>query len=365
MNRNLRPSVLFVCPRFHTNHRGWVRQLVDEGWNVLAVVAHVGEGENHSDVALTVCDVSSLSRLAERFRVFSGENFPNRGPQLAWAIEYLRNNRPEVVIIRGRAALLSLVFLLAARITRTAVVIYDQEPLYSPHQERLVKRLFDRCAFDSGMTPVFGEKGSRRSSRWTLVPFVVSDADSSNLSALPARRFLSVGKFNSPRKRLDLLIRAAARVFSNGDSLTIIGTSPDGQVPQELREIAGQFDQLLVDFEVNIPHPEMSERFTSFDAFVLPARDEPASVAVVEALAHGLFVVCSDTCGTKEYIPPGRGLCFRTDDEEDLVRALGVLSTPDSIPTGPYEVERWTARSEESRSIVEFVESVVRGRSGR
>ena len=57
--------------------------------------------------------------------------------------------------------------------------------------------------------------------------------------------------------------------------------------------------------------------------FVLASRDEPAAVSPLEAMAHSLPVVCSDTNGTSCYIRPGEnGYVFRTDDLDDLVDGL-------------------------------------------
>lgn len=353
-------SVLFVCPRFHTNHRGWVRELSEAGWQVHAVVAHAELGEDHADVLVTPCEISFLSKLVERIGLFDGENYPNRGPRIVWALRYLRRNRPSMVIIRGRASLLSLVFLFSSRMAGIPVAIYDQEPLFPARPESFVKRLFDRVFFNGGMTPVFGDGEFRRGSRWSLVPFVSSVLPIPIPRSLPARNFVSIGKYNSERKRLDLLVEVLGRTLTRDESVLIIGTSPDGRVPENLRGLASQYENLDIRFLVNVPHSLVPSYLGNSDAFVLAARDEPASVAIVEALASGLFVVCSDTCGTKDYIPPERGLQFRTDDDRDLERAIRALTSSDTLSSNPNQINRWQVRASESKTIVDFVESHAR-----
>ena len=57
--------------------------------------------------------------------------------------------------------------------------------------------------------------------------------------------------------------------------------------------------------------------------FVLASRDEPAAVSPLEAMAHSLPVVCSDSNGTRGYIRHGvNGFVFATDDHDDLVACL-------------------------------------------
>lgn len=351
---------MFVCPRFHTNYRGWVRQLVEAGWDVSAVVVKIAIGEDHADIRLSVSGTSNLSKLLQKIQFFKGENSPNKGPSVLWAIRQLREECPSVVVIRGRATLLSFAFLLASMLTRTPVVIYDQEPLHPETRERLTRRFFDRIAFGAGMTPVFGAGYLRRHETWSFVPFEPADPVSECLKTLPGRSFVSIGKFDSPRKRFDLLLEAAVGSLASGDSLTFIGTSPDNRVPDELCRMAESIENFSVSFVVNLPHSAMAEKLRQFDIFVLPARNEPASVSIVEALGQGLFVVCSDTCGTKDYIPPGRGVIFRTDDVEDLRQSLINLGRQTLVPNNHSQFENWSSFTSERRGIVNFLQSVKR-----
>ena len=66
---------------------------------------------------------------------------------------------------------------------------------------------------------------------------------------------------------------------------------------------------------LNIPHKNISNFYSKADLFVLPATSEPASISIIEALANDIPVICSSTCGTGEYISPGRnGLIFKDKD---------------------------------------------------
>ena len=67
----------------------------------------------------------------------------------------------------------------------------------------------------------------------------------------------------------------------------------------------------------------MQREYALHDLFVLPSREEPASVSLLEAMAHSLPVICSDSNGTQCYIRPGEnGYVFGTDDLDGLVAAM-------------------------------------------
>jgi glycosyltransferase involved in cell wall biosynthesis len=67
--------------------------------------------------------------------------------------------------------------------------------------------------------------------------------------------------------------------------------------------------------------------------FVLPSRDEPLGVVILEAMSYGLPVICSDTAGVQWCIERGgNGYVFKSDDADDLALALrGVVLSPGAI----------------------------------
>ncbi len=137
---------------------------------------------------------------------------------------------------------------------------------------------------------------------------------------------LSVGVL-IPRKRHELLIEAfqTVRAVRSDVGLVIVGDGP------EMRHLVG----LVTEHGIPDVHlvgeviTDVGRYFALADLFVLPAL---GGLAINEAMAYGLPVICSEGDGTEQdLVIPGRtGLFFRRSDRQDLADKL--LQLLDSAP---------------------------------
>lgn len=137
------------------------------------------------------------------------------------------------------------------------------------------------------------------------------------------------------RKRLDLVLAALARLRPRRPTarLVVSGQGDPGWALEaigELREeIAG-----AVDFLGPGDPGDLAERYARATVTVLPAVHEAFGLSVVESLASGTPVVCSDDAGMTDIVDrPEVGRAFASGDVDSLTRALDDAIELAAIPS--------------------------------
>jgi UDP-glucose:(heptosyl)LPS alpha-1,3-glucosyltransferase len=134
--------------------------------------------------------------------------------------------------------------------------------------------------------------------------------------------FLYVGS-GYARKGVATLIEAAAQMRHREAMFWIVGKDKDMDRYRRQAQSAGVGDRCrFLGAQENV-RPFLG----AADAFVLPTLYEPLSNAVLEALACGLPVVVTRTCGAAELVSPGRnGFVFDAGDAGTLAQHLDRLA---------------------------------------
>lgn len=333
--------LVFVAPRFHTNQHPLVKALVGQGHEVRFHVLRSSHTENHTYVTPEVVVTSKwldsmLDTIAKRGRHFDRTNYAS--PTLGAYFAKLREWRPDAIVVRNPQHIFSLVSLVAARLLNVRPILYTQGPVYASTSSRvkLLRSIVSRLTGGQWMSPVLGDVAGapRAHPRMHYVPFASDGEAESKQTWFEGDRVnvLGIGKFFR-RKNHMLLLRAIARLRAETSlSLTLVGEVTLESHRQHLAEVEafvrdnGLED--IVTIRTNLEHSEMAAVYLAHDVFVLASRSEPASVAVLEAMTHGLAVVCSTTNGTRHDITDGvNGYVFESDDEDDLVAKLRLIVT--------------------------------------
>jgi glycosyltransferase involved in cell wall biosynthesis len=108
-------------------------------------------------------------------------------------------------------------------------------------------------------------------------------------------------------KGLALALRAlaAAKQQAAAVRLTLIG---EGPAKGKLQALAGELGiEEQVAFVPWLPHPEIQQRFRRHHVFLFPSLRDSGGMAVLEALANGLPVVCTDRGGPGIMVTPHCG----------------------------------------------------------
>lgn len=122
-------------------------------------------------------------------------------------------------------------------------------------------------------------------------------------AAKPARadvEFLFVGR-RDPYKGLVLLVRALAEVrrLNLPARLRVIG-SDDPRYPEARQEAAALGVDPHITWSGYVPEAELPQAYRAADVFVLPSRYEGFGLPVLEAMASGTPVICSNTSSLPE-----------------------------------------------------------------
>ncbi len=74
-----------------------------------------------------------------------------------------------------------------------------------------------------------------------------------------------------------------------------------------------------VTFLVNLNRQQVSEEYRKADLYVVPSTGEPASITVIEAMAHSIPAISGTDNGTASYIDYGKtGYVFEDNNKKDL-----------------------------------------------
>ena len=125
------------------------------------------------------------------------------------------------------------------------------------------------------------------------------------------------------RKGVPQLLRATAQMQKTETQIVIVGAD------RKLKAMQALASQLGLSQRVDFTGPLKDVRpwYGAADGFVLPTLYDPCPNAALEALACGLPLLTSTTCGAQEWVASGvNGWVVDAVDETDLARRLDDLS---------------------------------------
>lgn len=330
--------ILFVAPRFHTNQVPLVLALRRAGHDVLFDVLFEGPTEDRFALSPTVVEPARLSRWLELRRNpsnLAADRADHAFPALLAYWRRLRALKPDAVIVRDPIRPFSWRAALAARLLGVPLVLYTQGVVHGNATRRrdvlrsVVMRLLDAPWY----SPVSGDpRLPKLHPDLHYLPFA-ADLDRAVKSEwfLDGRvNILCIGKFTERKNHL-LMVDAFDRLRRRFDvRLTLVGERSTSEHGRYHDAVVARIDALglreQIAVRTNVMFADMADLYRTHDVFVLPSRNEPAGVSILEAMSHGLPVVCSTTSGTRWYVEPGAsGHVFASDDLSDLVAKLETM----------------------------------------
>jgi glycosyltransferase involved in cell wall biosynthesis len=166
----------------------------------------------------------------------------------------------------------------------------------------------------------------------------------------------NVGRLH-PEKDQATLIKGFAAGISNLPENAILAILGRGRMEKELKALAMQLNvsaRVMFIGEV----PDARRYFRAFDVFVLSSDHEPFGMVLLEAMAAGVPVICSDCGGAREVVK-GVGSLFRLGDGLALAECL--VKAADASETDLAEQRQ----AMQDRLRTQFSDAAVRDRFWR
>ncbi|MBC8465159.1 MAG: glycosyltransferase family 4 protein [Parcubacteria group bacterium] len=322
-------------PRFHLNLRMRVKALQDAGHHVSVLALRSLNGlEDYDVVSPYVVEEGCVSQAIRHiFSNVFGREFTEKimyiwsVPRIRSVIYFLQKVRPDMIFVRGQKNMFTVTMSFSARLLCRNVYLLAQTERYCGDtlSKRVTLFVLKYIIRVRGIISPLENICSQAHSLYVYIPFATSVPERIRyISKSGPLRILAVGKFQK-RKDFLLLLRAYKELLVRYDiTLTLVGSSYDEEYEHEIVEyIREHIPSDAVSVLRDVPHVDMEEIFLQHDIFVLPSYAEPAAYTPLEAMAHGLPVIVSDTCGTKCYIEEGEnGYIFKSKDVISLKRAL-------------------------------------------
>jgi glycosyltransferase involved in cell wall biosynthesis len=125
------------------------------------------------------------------------------------------------------------------------------------------------------------------------------------------------------KKGVDTLLRAFAQVARTDSAVSLVLLG-DGPLFGEHKTLAGALGiESRVAFIGNVDHSKVSPFFAACTVFVLPSRDEPFGLVLLEAASHKRAIVCTRVGGVPEIVADGlNGLVVEADDVTGMAAAI-------------------------------------------
>lgn len=330
-------KILFIHHRYHTNLFNWFRGFQQNGHEVRLLVYKPDEVNEPGLPKSTYLPPSQWSaRKMEKNPRMRGDGVdsfsPYYYPSFRSVYNYFKREKPNLVVIRPVFSRFGYMVLIFTFLFRTKRVFYSQIRIHKPYPryKKLIFHLAMWLLNANWVSPCLGDKERypNAPTRMIYFPFAmpVTVTNQREYFREGDIHLLSVAKYFKSKNPL-LVLEAFFKLCERHDNirLTICGSGDEQGAyfvkMNDLKRKSAYGEK--VDLLVNQPFSVVKELYLNHDIFVLPSTHDPASITNLEAMSHGLAVICSNLNGTAHYTIHGEsGYVFNVNNKEGLFNYL-------------------------------------------
>ena len=331
---------LFVAPRFHPNLFPLLDGLVHQGHAVTFCATSYGQTEKYTGIEMILLKPSFLTKkLSKRWQKKGNQYLEKKlifwfMPNKRQIKSIITNAQPDVIILRDRNFLSLFFYIFKGKKIKS--LLYNQAPIFQTKEsllKRMIKKLCGPFFPKRRITPCQYSQYPLENMKYIkdknafFVPFVSRGfAKKRDYIKGDVVNIFDCGKYREYKnhlcllKSIDLIVND--RKISNFH-VTILGQASDDKEKQYLNNLKIFVKERHIEryftFLTQIPYDEVPNYYLKNDVFVLPSREEVASVSVLDAMSFGLATISTSKNGTADYILPNfNGNIFETDNHVDL-----------------------------------------------
>lgn len=336
-------KVLYMSHRYHTNQTTIMKGWKENGHEVLFLSQYAGKVEDYTWVKPVVVGYSAVFRAFDYLYVhflkrkdpFAIDMKLKYGiPPLLKLAKYIKEFKPDVAILRERS-IYTICMNIICKYNHIPTILYNLSPVWDkPKKMDLAHKIVWKLVPEYRMTPTnlvgIDFTGLVKDEKGYWAPFLMEPQLSPEEKTYFANDRINVfciGKYQE-RKNHQMMIEAVEELLPKYDlHLTIAGEISNSFHKEYYRKVSdyvkahGLEDR--VTFLSNLKRTEIAEEYKRADVYVVPSTGEPASITVIEAMAHSVPAISGTDNGTASYIDYGKtGYVFEDNNKEDLKEKL-------------------------------------------
>lgn len=332
-------KVLYMSHRYHTNQTTIMKGWKENGHEVRFLSQYAGKVEDYTYVKPIVVGYSRLFMAFDYIYVhYLKRNDPfaidmklKCGiPPLFKLAKYIKEFQPDLAIIRERSVY-TICMNAICRCYHIPTILYNLSPVWDkPKKMDLAHKIVWKLTPKYRMTPSnlvgIDFTGLVKDEYGYWAPFLMEPQ-----AAPEERTYFAGGRINifcigkyQERKNHQMMIEAVEELLPKYNlHLTIAGeisnTFHEEYYQKVVRYVKEHHLEDKVTFLVNLNRQQVSEEYRKADLYVVPSTGEPASITVIEAMAHSIPAISGSDNGTASYIDYGKtGYVFEDNNKEDL-----------------------------------------------